>query len=155
MYFTVWFIINWLLVELTSFYTLHTLHIYHTHALSNVYHTHLLFLLGTVPSELCDIGTLATFVFQNNAGITCYADCLSFVTTLATSGTVCPSVQDIGICGIIAATDIASITNYDEWACTTSGFTLTDPCAGPWTGITCTAGVVDYVYLHTKGISGR
>ena len=120
-----------------------------------VSHTHLLFLLGTVPSELCDIGTLTFFQFNNNAGITCYADCLSSVTTLQTSGIVCPPDQDIGICGIIAATDIASITNYDEWACDTSGFTTTDPCAGPWTGVTCASGVVDKVDLNNKGISGR
>ena len=107
-----------------------------------------------MPSELCDIGTLTYFVFQNNAGITCYADCLSSVTTLQTSGTVCPpSAQDIGICGIIAATDIASIANYDEWACGTSGFTTTDPCAGPWTGVTCASGVVDQISL-TVGLAG-
>ena len=63
--------------------------------------------------------------------------------------------QDIGICGIIAATDIANITNYDEWACDTSGFTTTDPCGGPWTGVTCASGVVDYVNLENIGISGR
>ena len=104
---------------------------------------------------MCDIGTLTYFYFSDNAGITCYAGCLSSVTSLITSGTVCPpSAQDIGMCGIIAATDIASIANYDEWACGTSGFTTTDPCAGPWTGVTCTAGVVDNMNLGIKGISG-
>ena len=107
-----------------------------------------------MPSELCDIGTLTNFQFNSNAGITCYAGCLSSVTTLTTSGTVCPSAQNIGICGIIAATDIASKSGYNEWACDTSGYTSTDPCAGPWTGVTCTSGVVDYVDLHDKGISG-
>jgi len=63
--------------------------------------------------------------------------------------------QDIGICAFVAATDIASITNYDEWACGTSGLTTTDPCAGPWTGVTCAAGVVDVVDLTSEGISGR
>ena len=121
-----------------------------------IYHSHLLFLLGTVPSELCNITTLTYFHFENNAGITCYADCLSSVTTLTTSGIVCPhSAQDIGICGFIGATDIASIADYDEWACSTSGYTSTDPCVGPWTGVTCTSGVVDTVDLGNKGISGR
>ena len=135
-------------------YTTYPTHIPHTHALSNVYHTHLLFLLGTVPSELCNIGTLATFQFHANAGITCYAGCLSSVTTLQTSGTVCPSAQDIGICGFIGATDIASIAGYGMWACNTTGVTTTDPCTGPWTGVTCTAGVVDIVELANTGISG-
>ena len=107
-----------------------------------------------MPSELCDIDVLGQFAFHSNAGITCYADCLSSVTGLSTSGIVCPSAQDIGICGIIGATDIASIANYDEWACDTSGFTTTDPCTGPWTGVTCTAGVVDNMNLGIKGISG-
>ena len=68
---------------------------------------------------------------------------------------MCHHTWDSGICGIIAATDIASKSGYDEWACDTSGYTLTDPCAGPWTGITCTAGAVDKVDLNSKGISGR
>jgi len=65
-----------------------------------------------------------------------------------------PSAQDIGMCGIIAATNIASKSGYDEWACGTFGITTNDPCAGPWTGVTCTAGVVDNMNLGIKGISG-
>ena len=63
--------------------------------------------------------------------------------------------QDIGICGFIGATDIASKSGFNEWACDTSGFTTTDPCTAGWTGVTCASGVVDYLSLYNKGISGK
>ena len=63
--------------------------------------------------------------------------------------------QEIGVCGIVAATDIASKSGYNEWSCTSGGIPLTDPCTGPWTGVTCASGVVDNVNLNMKGLSGR
>jgi hypothetical protein len=95
-----------------------------------------------------------TFQFNSNSLISCYADCLSTVTTLVTSGYDCPTTQDIGMCGFVAATNIASISGYDEWACDTTGHTTTDPCTGPWTGITCTGSAVTYMSVNNKGLTG-
>ena len=37
------------------------------------------FLSGTVPMELCNVGSLTNLKFAENAGITCYAGCLDNV----------------------------------------------------------------------------
>jgi hypothetical protein len=58
------------------------------------------------------------------------------------------------MCGFVAATNIASISGYNEWACDTTGHTTTDPCTGPWTGITCTGTDVTYMNVNSKGVTG-
>ena len=45
--------------------------------------------------------------------------------------------QDIGVCGFIGAGNVAPIMGYDGLAYDTSGYTSTDPCDDPWTGVTC------------------
>jgi hypothetical protein len=111
--------------------------------------------LGTVPSGLCSISGLTKFDFSFNPLISCYADCLSTVTTLVTSVYDCPpTTQDIGMCGFIAATNVASKSGYDEWACDTTGFTSSDPCVGPWTGVTCTSSAVTNMTLYNEGLTG-
>ena len=66
-----------------------------------------------------------------------------------------PSFQDYGLCGFIASTDIASISEFDEWSCTTDGVATGDPCvATMWSGITCTGGYVDSISLSSIGITG-
>ena len=65
------------------------------------------------------------------------------------------SVQDNGICGMIAATDIGSIVSYEEWSCSSDGITSTDPCIAAWSGITCTDGFVDGIRLISLGMTGN
>ena len=78
------------------------------------------------------------------------------LTTVPTRLLTAPTAQDDGLCGLIAATNIASITNYDEWSCTTDGLTSTDPCAGgsEWTGVTCSTGYVSEIFPSSKGVTG-
>ena len=44
-----------------------------------------------------------------------------------------PSLQDQGLCGFIAATNIEIF--YSQWKCNSSGYTVSNPCA--WPGLTC------------------
>ena len=122
------------------------------------YYIALYYSIGTVPSTLCDITGL-TLLHINAAGnplMTCAPLCLTTVTTRSLPSAVCPSAQDDGLCGLIAATNIASITNYDEWSCTTDGVTSTDPCTGgsEWTGVVCTTGYVSEININNKGVTG-
>ena len=115
-------------------------------------------IVGTVPSTLCDITGLTKLhitIYGTNPLLTCAPLCLTTVTTRSLPSTVvetCPSAEDDGLCGFIAATNIASISNYDEWSCTTDGVTSTDPCAGGsvWTGIEC----VNFIQLSSLSITG-
>ena len=56
------------------------------------------------------------------------------------------------MCGIIGATDIASISGYDEYVCSTSGYTTTDPCT--WTGVTCTDSAVTWIDITGNALTG-
>jgi len=64
------------------------------------------------------------------------------------------TAEDIGFCGFIAATNIASI--YSEWSCTSSGETSTDPCGTPgWTGVeTCSGSGPAYISIEYLGLNG-
>ena len=62
------------------------------------------------------------------------------------------SFQDEALCGLISATVIASKSGYNEWACNSTGTTLTDPCT--WTGLTCTGGYVSRIYLYNVQMGG-
>ena len=124
--------------------------------------------LGTVSSELCNIGTLVDFYFNNNVGISCYAACLCTVTPLSTSGYACtetptgqpsseptvapPTPSDIGVCAFVAATNIVTKSNYANWVCDVSGYPTTDLCG--WTGVTCAGSAVIELYLQSLEISG-
>ena len=69
--------------------------------------------------------------------------------TLSAPSAVCPTNQEIGICGLIAATNIQSIAGYSQWSCTTLGHTSSNPCSAPvWPGMTCGA----YATLSLGGI---
>ena len=111
-----------------------------------------------------------------NPGLTCSPECLTTVstrylpdvlcTTLPTAQpTVVPSTatpsttpsavptviplsgMDIALCGIIAATNVASVGSYTDWSCETDGHLSSDPCTAPWGGVTCTSGVISHLVL--------
>lgn len=64
------------------------------------------------------------------------------------------TAQDAALCGLIAGTNIGSIPNYEEWTCSTSGITTTDPCLNVWSGVLCDEGVVTSLDLINQGIIG-
>ena len=109
-------------------------------------------IVGTVPTTLCNIPGLSHLdvTSSGNTGMPCSfsPSCLSTVTTL--TALMCPSFQDEALCGFIAATDIASKSGYDEWACTTYGITTSNPCelnGMTWDGIGCSEGYVSLISI--------
>ena len=67
-----------------------------------------------------------------------------------------PNYQEAALCGFIAATNIESISGYEEWSCTTSGIPSTDSCAATaWSGVTCDSGLVIDIGLNGFGLAGN
>ena len=62
--------------------------------------------------------------------------------------------QDDALCGLIAASDIASQSGYSMWQCTTDGLTSTDPCTEDWEDTDCDGGFVDEITLSNAKFSG-
>ena len=92
----------------------------------------------------------------SNPGITCAPACLSSVSASTIPSSVCRSNQDIGLCGLIAATNVISIAGYSQWVCTTAGTTVTSPCQGTiWNGVTCFGSNVVAISLDNIGLSGK
>ena len=113
---------------------------------------------GFVPTSICDISSLTAFDFHGNDQIACYADCLSNVPSMnAGNVAMCSSYQDVAVCGLVAATDIASKSQYDAWSCNASGFPSSSPCdttTAVWTGITCVDGMIVELAIAHVGIAG-
>ena len=102
---------------------------------------------GSVPNSFCNLGGLDLIDFAGIAPpLACFPACMSTVTTLASGGATegCPTDQENGLCGFIAATDIQVTSGYSQWACDVSGYPSTDPCAGGavWPGLTCAGAAV-------------
>ena len=111
--------------------------------------------IGAIPSEICRIpGLTRLFVLSNN-GITCAPSCLSTVPSKTLPSTTCPSIQDIGLCGMIAATNIHAQSGYSQWNCTTLGKTVTNPCTAPvWNGLACGGNNVTSIVIVSVGLTG-
>ena len=112
-------------------------------------------LIGTVPFGLCYISSLTELHISDggsNSGISCAPYCLSSVVTRLLPSTCAVSVQDTGLCGLIAATNIQSVRA--QWSCTTSGYTSTDPCSPLWSGISCVGSVVVSIDTGNSGVAG-
>ena len=61
---------------------------------------------------------------------------------------------DVGMCAIVAATNVATKTDYTEWACSVSSITSTSPCL--WTGVYCNSDdEVQQINLKSLGITGK
>lgn len=102
---------------------------------------------GTIPAALCGATQLVTTNVANNPNIKCYPKCLS---TMADSERItgglstCPSgipARDDALCALIAATNIGNLTAFEDWKCSPTGYTSTDPCdvSRVWNGLTCNA----------------
>ena len=101
---------------------------------------------------------LAFFYVTNggsNPGITCAPACVLTIGSRSVPSTACPSNQDIGLCGMIAATNIHSISGYSQWSCTTGGYTSTSPCTSPmWPGVSCVGSNVVSMNIGSLGVTG-
>lgn len=60
--------------------------------------------------------------------------------------------QQDPICGVIAASNVADITDYMNWQCSATGFPLTDPCT--WNGTVCENETITELALGAVGLSG-
>ena len=72
---------------------------------------------------------------------------------------VCPtaSPQNDAICAMIAATNIANISGYEMWSCTTDGIPMTDPCSSMnvWSSIMCSVdGSITDLHFSGYGLIG-
>ncbi len=72
---------------------------------------------------------------------------------------VCPSFQDNVLCGLVASTNIQSISGYSMWSCNSNGgmpITTTNPCLSGsiWVGITCTNNYVSSIAIYSLSLQG-
>jgi len=120
---------------------------------------------GSIPTTLCNLTKLYSFALtasDSNIGIcgeypTCWGELGGYSdVALHTCAGDTPSFQDSALCGFIAATNIASFTNYEEWSCVAGGTTSSHPCRtdAVWTGIGCTGGFVSAINVASQGIAG-
>ena len=96
---------------------------------------------------------------DSNPLISCAPECLTTVSGSQLPNNIlsqCPSAQDDILCGLVAATNISFVGNYNEWSCDTNGITTTNPCAtgAVWEGITCDDGLVNNLYLNNAFLTG-
>ena len=116
-----------------------------------------------VPSSICllqHITKLQINTAGTDLGIQCVPACVSSISVISIPTTTCPSNQDIGLCGLISATNVYSISGYSQWNCTTLGKTLTNPCSSPvWNGIACGSGITNNsvisITLSSLGMTGK
>ena len=87
--------------------------------------------------------------------MTCVPLCLSSVSTRYIPTDICIYPQENGLCELIAATNIQSISGYSQWSCSTSGYAVTTPCLSPiWPGLTCSGINVMAIRIGSIGLTG-
>lgn len=130
---------------------------------------------GMLPSQLCTMAQVTTVMIWNTGGgsstnphITCTRSCLSSKNGMSgnvpaglaecssTSGT--PTATDIGLCAFIAATNIAFISGYSAWQCTSAGTVSSQPCTASssvWSGVTCQGVIVTGLSITSLSMTGE
>ena len=107
---------------------------------------------------LSSLFSLAVTNLNTNPGIGCVDDCFSVANIAQTFiPSRCPTEQETTLCGLIASTNIAVISGYDNWQCTVGGLVSSDPCdsaSSGWTGLGCSGGGVISVTLTNIGLAG-
>ena len=112
--------------------------------------------IGSIPYDLCKLLSLTYIDIYSNQFI-CYPSCVTSVSNRDLgSYPVCPSFQDNALCGLIASTNIQSISGYSMWSCNSTGYTTTNPCASGsiWVGITCTNNYVSSIAIYSLSLQG-
>ena len=114
--------------------------------------------VGSIPISICLVTHLTNLQMiynSSNPGIKCAPLCVSSVTSRTVPSTICVFPQDNGLCGLLAATNIHSISGYSQWSCATGGYTSTLSCLSPlWPGVTCNGVDVVGINLLSLGITG-
>ena len=119
-----------------------------------------LIFLGSVPNTFCQLSSLKDLYLtysSTNPGITCAPLCVSSITSanLYIPPSICVYPQDQGLCGMIAATNIQSISGYSRWSCSVIGYTSSTPCLSPvWPGISCIGIDVIAITISNLGLTG-
>ena len=114
---------------------------------------------GAVPNSLCGVTSLTSIEVGPNTGLTCYPTCLTSAPVTGFTGVTagCPTDQENGLCGFIAATDIQVTSGYSQWACDVSGYPSTDPCAAGgavWPGLVCNGVMVEGIGISNVPFAG-
>ena len=65
---------------------------------------------------------------------------------------LCPIIKADPMCDIIGATNIQTIQN--QWSCTTTGATTTNPCTTSWSGVGCSGSNIVSINIDSFGVSG-
>jgi hypothetical protein len=96
-------------------------------------------ILGSIPVELCSASSLTALTFRMSPNIACYPSCLNstVIELKVDSVPTCPDARDIGICGLVAATNVMTLALSQWTGCDSIGKPVTDPCQ--WAGIECSA----------------
>ena len=100
------------------------------------------------------LNNLAVTNSGSNPGITCVPACTSSLTSGEKSvpSTLCPTVHETALCGIVAATLINTIIGFSMWSCTTLGYASSSICS--WNGVICIGSNVVSISLDNIGLSG-
>ena len=106
---------------------------------------------------MCSLSVL-NYLDVTSAGamsVTCAMWCITTVTTRYIPSLCAPTFQDVSICGMIAATNVASKTGYSMWTCNVLGYAATNLCSAPWAGIACSSGFVSSITLNSLSLKGK
>ncbi len=99
-----------------------------------------------------------TYIYIYSNQFICYPSCLTSVSNRNLGGyPICPSFQDNALCGLIASTNIQSISGYSMWSCNSTGYTTTNPCLSGsiWPRITCTNNYVSSIDVNNLSLHSR
>lgn len=114
-------------------------------------------LSGTVSSSLCS-GSLTRLELEQNH-LACFSKCLLTIQTVKFDSDVitCRFPNDLGLCALIASTNVASFPSYSSWNCGADGVTTSDPCGNvTWPSLFCDGqGQVITVQLDSVGLTGK
>jgi hypothetical protein len=122
--------------------------------------TTLLYFVGSIPNSFCSITALTALNISAQAAgaLKCYPLCLTTATvTSGGAAASCPVNMEKGICGIVAATNIASLSNYSKWSCNNAGYISSAVCvsgSAQWPGVGCSGTDVVDLTLDALGLSG-
>ena len=111
---------------------------------------------GSIPNSVCLLTNLQNLHVTDggsNPAVVCAPYCVSSITSanLFVPSTVCVYPQDMGLCGLIAATNIHAVV--PQWYCTSLGVPATTPCVSAWSHISC-VGINIVYFSFNNGLTG-
>ena len=110
-----------------------------------------------VPNAFCLLTSLQQLYLSSNPSISCAPACVSSISISERNvpSQICVYSQDYGLCGLITATNIQSITSYGQWSCASAGYTSSTPCGSAvWPGLTCNGINIISINLSAIGLTG-